>query len=120
MSIIETAFFDEKANLTYKEGDVTKQFKSTDEGLLITKSEDVSAYLALAKKEREQFKLSSNTQDHMTKVASIPRIVYDDIMNQADLRGITSIKDRQKFLLEVIQTKEFEAFLTIPKHMIRK
>lgn len=118
-SDIERAFFDESVNLSIKDGGAVKTYKTHGDGLLITHSQDVSDFVKQAHKERTNFKMSKNTQDHMTKIASVPLIVYDDIMNEADRLNIKGKRDRQKFLIEKIQSKEFEAFLTVPKNYIR-
>lgn len=117
---LEQAFLKEKVNMTSQELDGTvTNIQSTGNGVIITKEINVDNFLHNAKLERDNFRMSNKTDDHMTKVASIPRLVYEQIMAVADKEFIFDKRDRQKFLIEALKQPQYESFLSIPKKYIR-
>lgn len=118
-SAFEEAFLRRGENLRLTDNGSVTDIKTNEDGIIITKSTNVDEYLKRAKLERDNFKVSRNTQDHFTKVASIPRIMYDAIMDECDKLQITNKKDRQKYLLNKLKQPEFQVFLSLPANFIR-
>lgn len=117
--LFEKAFLQNNVNITTKENNTLTNISSNQgDGVIITKVENVDALLQQAKKERDEFTMSRNTQDHYTKVATIPVILYDKIMDECDRLQITNKRDRQKYLLQQVK-EHFAAMLTVPPNYLR-
>lgn len=119
-NLFEEAYLKKATNYTTVEnGTMINTQSNAQSGLIITKAENVDQYLRDARKERDAFRMSRKSDDHYTKVASIPRILYDKIMSECDELQMTNKKDRQKYLINKIKSPEFQAFLSIPPNFIR-
>lgn len=117
--VFEKAFLQEQTKLNYIEDGVKTTIQGSGDSVIITKETDVSQFLKQADIERRNFQMSKNTQDHFTKIASIPMVVYDAIMQEADRQKIFNHRDRNDFLVNSIRDN-FKGFLTIPENYIRK
>ena len=117
----EKAFFADDVNYKRKDGDTNKQIiTNPNGGVTIHKTVDLDPYLKQAQLDRERFATTNNTQDHVRKIASIPKAVYYAIMDRCDMLGIKTQKERNAFLIQQLQKPEFEALLSLPKGQIRK
>jgi hypothetical protein len=116
--LLEDVLLRKKLDMDLSEGSTKAKIHNVDGNLVITKETDVSQFLKEAKVERANFKMSKNTQDHYTKVASIPLILFESIMKEADRLEIHDAKERQKFLIQQVRSN-FSGFLTIPENFIR-
>lgn len=123
LNLLEQAFLREKVNFSnIDESGIKTTVKSSENGLIISHSQDITAVLNQNKIDRELFQgAKRGDQNHHTKLASIPTVVYNKLLSEAEQNGITCSKEKAKYVVHCIKTKpEFALFLSVPKSYIRK
>lgn len=113
---LEDAFLRNSFKTTINDGTIQTNLTSTNGVLTIEKVEDVDAVLQYCAQKRANFTPNSGKEsDHYTHLGTIPRLVYDKLVKDAGMLGITDKKEVTKFIIEKLKTDPvFQPFLCAP------